>query len=742
MAPITTRSSFYVSQWAIESIPDTNFLWMARPVSSNRNIFRERHISSQRGGTISGNMKNNQVNDLIRLWVCRIVIRANAIKRFVWRKGLGDIELADFLELHKWGDKALSKTDQADVRRQLEVFLQRLEGRRKPVAMPVRVRRNLALFSKFIKLSKAQAEIVGFLAFYESREILRETFKLFDHIDRIEFARLVGYAIGVPQKTVMTALSPTGPLLRSGFLGWQRGEEGPRDYVSFTKSAVAQILLYEEFTVDGALRKVARPSPQAKLGLDDFPQIRATLDDLDAYLRHAIGRRARGCNVFIYGAPGTGKTELARTLGRSLHCPAYEVSDQDDDGNPLHAAERLESLRLAHSLLQGRRAMLVFDEAEDVFRPAGMISASVADKIKSWINRLLEQNAVPTIWLSNRVDCLDDAFIRRFDFVFELTAPCIEQRRQMITKMCPAYETTLVKKIARCDQLTPAVIARADSVASKAIRVGVDPGAQQKTFVRLLTNTLKAQGHNVSLFEGRDNEDGEFSLRFLNTDLPLEGLLEKVGAASSCRMCLYGPSGTGKTSFGRWFADRSGTAIHTHTASDILSPFHGETERRLARMFARARESSAILMIDEVDSLLADRRHAVRAWEVSEVNEMLAQLENFGGVFIASTNRIESVDAAARRRFDFKIKFDYLTGGQVAELLDFQCHFLGLDKPSGELLTIASRIDNATPGDFRIAARQHRFRQFRDASALLDAVIRECSGKTSSSGRPAGFECR
>ena len=57
-----------------------------------------------------------------------------------------------------------------------------------------------------------------------------------------------------------------------------------------------------------------------------------------------------------------------------------------------------------------------------------------------------------------------------------------------------------------------------------------------------------------------------------------------------------------------------------------------------------------MLVIDEADSLLADRRDAVRSWEITQVNEMLTCLEDFQGLFVASTNLMTKLDAASARR--------------------------------------------------------------------------------------------
>src|SRR3546814_3026575 len=93
-------------------------------------------------------------------------------------------------------------------------------------------------------------------------------------------------------------------------------------------------------------------------------------------------------------------------------------------------------------------------------------------------------------------------------------------------------------------------------------------------------------------------------------------------------------------------------------------------EQKLARVFEQAARENAVLQIDEVDSFLQDRRRANRPWEASQVNEFLTQLESFEGVFIASTNLMDSLDQAAMRRFDYKIRMDSLRPEQAPLLLE------------------------------------------------------------------------
>lgn len=160
-------------------------------------------------------------------------------------------------------------------------------------------------------------------------------------------------------------------------------------------------------------------------------------------------------------------------------------------------------------------------------------------------------------------------------------------------------------------------------------------------------------------------------------------------------------------------------------ASDLLSPYIGESEQNVARAFSDATKEGALLLIDEVDTFLQDRRGAQRSWEVSLVNEMLTQIESFPGMLIASTNLIDGFDLAALRRFDMKVKFDFLKTEQAWELLGRYCGKFNLEAPPQYLLHHISKLSKITPGDFAVLSRQHRFRPFGNASEVMSALEAE-----------------
>ena len=164
--------------------------------------------------------------------------------------------------------------------------------------------------------------------------------------------------------------------------------------------------------------------------------------------RRCCGRRSparAGVNVLLYGPPGTGKTEFAKLMARLSGCELYEVDCLDRDGNSLSGKERYRSLQVSQAFLRGRGGTaILFDEVEDVFPPitekpthgfgAGGFARAGAVNGKAWVNRTLEQNPVPTIWISNSINQIDPAYRRRFQFHLELANPPQRVRENIARK--------------------------------------------------------------------------------------------------------------------------------------------------------------------------------------------------------------------------------------------------------------------------------------------------------------------
>lgn len=193
----------------------------------------------------------------------------------------------------------------------------------------------------------------------------------------------------------------------------------------------------------------------------------------------------------------------------------------------------------------------------------------------------------------------------------------------------------------------------------------------------------------------------------IRTEVPLEQIVAAVARFSKTlrssevtprlSILLSGPSGCGKSEFVKYLGERAGKEVVVVTASDVLRALVGETEQRIADVFREAAEKKAILFLDEVDSLLYDRKCAHYGWERVQTNELLIQMERFTGVLVCATNLVEHLDAAVMRRFTFKVQMAALDDeGKVK----FFNRYFKSELNADERRRLLS-IPNLTPGDFR-----------------------------------------
>jgi SpoVK/Ycf46/Vps4 family AAA+-type ATPase len=240
--------------------------------------------------------------------------------------------------------------------------------------------------------------------------------------------------------------------------------------------------------------------------------------------------------------------------------------------------------------------------------------------------------------------------------------------------------------------------------------------ADRANIERMLAPVVKlVEGGSKRQQESRS--DTHYRLDVLNAS---EDLTRIADALASWRrsdelgvsMCLYGPPGTGKTAFAHHIAQRLGVPIVHKRASDLLGPYVGMTEQAIAAAFREADRDGAVLLFDEADSFLRDRRHARQSWEVTQVNEVLTQLESYRGFVVCTTNLIDNLDEAAARRFTIKVELHYLRPEQSIRLFE-EMFGTGLARDfsddSRPLIRAAlGKITNLTPGDFAAIARRAR----------------------------------
>ena len=197
-----------------------------------------------------------------------------------------------------------------------------------------------------------------------------------------------------------------------------------------------------------------------------------------------------------------------------------------------------------------------------------------------------------------------------------------------------------------------------------------------------------------------------YDLGLLNTEsrFPIPKIVEALRRRGAGCLCFYGLPGSGKTQLAEHLAAELQRPLSMRRASDLVSKYVGETEQNLARMFEEAQREGAVLLLDEADSFLRSRKRAERHYEVSEVNEMLACMERYAGVFICTTNLFDDLDEAALRRFAFKIAFHALVPEQRERMFAAEALDAGA-APNDEQRERHGRLDLLTPGDVAAVKR-------------------------------------
>ena len=464
-------------------------------------------------------------------------------------------------------------------------------------------------------------------------------------------------------------------------------------------------------------------------------------------LKRMLDAKPKKCNILLYGAPGTGKTSFARSLAKELGRTAWEIKQGDDDGKNMKSEARMVGIQVCNEQESADESLMIVDEADELLR-GGMTFLDLLfggggkSTEKGVMNTLLDEMKIPAVWISNTRACMmDESVRRRFDYSI-----CFEELNN-------AQRVSIWRNVVKKHGLGELI--SEEQIADYAVKYATSAGG-----ISTVLDNVKR------LKPGKDKVDEVVAtlmkphcklmeVKEENRFLPakgysLEGLnikgkvgLEKVvkavrnfmDASFSAKgddkprmnILMFGPPGTGKTEFVKYLGKELDRKVFVVKGSDLLSKYVGESEQNIAKAFRRAESEHAILFFDEVDGLVQARENARASWQVSQVNELLQQMENFDGVMIAATNFRKNLDPAIMRRFTFKLEFDYLDDAGKRSFFERMFKTSLTDTEYDEL----KEIQNLTPGDFR-TVRQESFYLDEEQSNLdrIAALRDECALKS------------
>lgn len=699
-------------------------------MNPNRRLRRRRRRRSPASLSLEA---NQAAPPIVRLWLLRMLVPLGAHKNIDYDYASDAETIAHALELKHWIEQEENdEFDRKSALKELTKLHRAAEKELKNAKVLGPLANNIKRVARLAKLSDIDCRILEFATLLHADPSLEKAAEAFDDLLSRDVVRILSALLALPQDEIRSSLGKDSALAKSGLVRLERS--GYRNNLKSKLELLSEGFIDEIVSTDSdpmdLLRGMVSLSPPPQLAMDDYPHLEAELSVLRPYLKKSLATGRAGVNILLYGPPGTGKTQLTRVLAQWLDCELFQVATEDEDGDPVTGSKRLRALQTAQGFFAQRKSLIVLDEAED--------GEDVIVGAKGWLHSILEENPVPAFWLANSILFSDDAPIRRFDFCIELSVPPKRQRKRILRQVCPdSLDDRSVARLAESEQLAPAVAARAAAVV-KSIREELGEKGAASAYELLLNNTLTAQGHQRIRLHDPNQLPEIYDPRFIHTNIDVNQLAENLKKTKTGRLCLYGPPGTGKTAYARWLSEQLDLPLLIKRASDLIAMFVGMTEKNIARAFREAEADGALLLIDEVDGFLQDRRKAKHGWEVTAVNEMLTQMEAYPGLFIASTNLMEGLDQASLRRFDEKIRFDFLGPEQAWGLFKSHCASLGLAQPRNGMKGMVQRMSNLTPGDFAALSRRHNFHPITSARDLLQALEHECDLKEGK-GRRIGF---
>jgi SpoVK/Ycf46/Vps4 family AAA+-type ATPase len=440
------------------------------------------------------------------------------------------------------------------------------------------------------------------------------------------------------------------------------------------------------------------------------PAVKADLLDKIRLFNSADGTAPKG--LLLYGAPGTGKTEIGRRIGDSVRCDFMRLNNMDFRGGYIgQSGERVKKIweqARAHG-----RCVMFLDDCEWVFTKRG---ATEADAVSTEIVQafLAEWDAgrdgqqVWVIGAAQRRELIDEAIIARFGAEIEIALPGAAERLQILRLEMEKLER-LAEVPAFVTELTNGLSGRNVSlVVSDVTTLAAKQGGAitDELWREALKRYIKGKSAAVDKSAGWESlvlsQDVLEKLQTLCESLRHVEDFAAQGFEVPKGAMLYGPPGTGKTQIARTLANEGGIPFVAASTADIKAGFVGQSGQRVRELFETARgRAPCILFIDEIEAIAPARGgpHA-DAFTGEIVNQFLQEMDGVKAserhVFVlAATNLPDMVDEAVMSRFPERIEIPNPDAAQRARLFRM---FLGKLPVDFDRDTLAEELGQRSEG--------------------------------------------
>ena len=473
----------------------------------------------------------------------------------------------------------------------------------------------------------------------------------------LEQARLAGPAAAIEAAAAVHLAEAAGLQLAAEVLSAQ-GPQAPRQ-TGERAGGVRVVPPHELETFDDVA------------GLDDVKdELRATVGALLENPEEAARYRLVHNGILFYGPPGTGKTLLSRALAGEYGLRYLKVTPAAMGSSLAHeTAANLQ--RLFDLAAQSAPCLLFLDEVDSFATARDESPGSEHREVVTQLMSSLEEcRSVPGLIVcaaTNDIDRLDPGLREgRFDARIRVPLPDREARREILVHHLRRRDDAVRWEDVDLESLVEATGGRNAAALEQIVMLAAQSALAEKRTVTQ-TDLLGA----VRQGRARDRSTLEDGVAWSDVVLPDDtrehlmdlvnvfaepDLARSLGIDAPPGILLHGPPGTGKTTIARALATEVDASFYEISAADLLSKWAGESEERVARLFAKGRANRpSIIFIDEIDGLLRSRTaDTANHWEERVVSQFLRELDGLGSasgvLLVGATNRPDVVDPALRER--------------------------------------------------------------------------------------------
>ena len=222
-------------------------------------------------------------------------------------------------------------------------------------------------------------------------------------------------------------------------------------------------------------------------------------------------------------------------------------------------------------------------------------------------------------------------------------------------------------------------------------------------------NLVQKSKYNFS-YSGVDQSQLDRMLRALKGFVSYrESKSKLLHEIKNMNVLFHGPSGVGKTELAKFLSQELDIKLIILSSADVLSQWIGNTENNIKNIFKIARENNAMIFFDEFEGVISSREKAKEAHQLTQVNQLLSEIEQFEGIFIAATNHMEKFDPASLRRFAFEMQFKFLDESGIDYFHETYLKPISIEAINRKTKERLMQIRNLTPGDFLVCYKRFVF---------------------------------